>query len=422
MMLGCRVALLFIIFLPALAHAEDWPQFRGPRGNGVSIEKDLPLTWGGPNNENVLWTTDLLGDGIASPIVWKDRLFILNASRKAVDKKAESVYPEQFVACYDTAQGKLLWNTVVETGPWKRAPINRAGNGLANCTPASDGERVYALFGSSVLVAVDFAGKIVWRQELKPHNYDMEMATSPIVFEKSVIVYCGMKNGSRLVAFDRRTGEVAWDKDLKDTGYGHNTPLIVDVKGQPQMILMGAGLGVAKNAIQSFDPRTGERLWWCAGKGETSSPVFVNGLVYCDSGRGGVAKLLDPTGVGNVSDTHVKWSTEMPSGLSSPLIVGNHLYRLHDNNTFSCWQIDTGKQIYQERVNGLSSNWASPVADSAGHIFLANGGTSLVLQAGPEFKVLATNKLNDANHASPAIAGGRIYIAGSKKLFAIGKK
>jgi outer membrane protein assembly factor BamB len=249
----------------------------------------------------------------------------------------------------------------------------------------------------------------------------MEMATSPIVFENTVIVYCGMLSGSRLVAFERRTGDIAWDKSLKDTGYGHNTPLIIQVEGEPQMILMGAGLNAAKNAIQSYNPRTGERLWWCAGRGETASAVRIKNHVFCDSGRGGIAKLLDPTGQGDVSSTHVKWEATIPNGLSSPLVVGNQLYRLHDNHTFSCWDVETGKKIYQERVN-VSSNWASPIADAAGHIYLASGGTSVVLEAGPEFKVLATNKLGDANHASPAIAGGRIFIAGDRRLYAIGKK
>ncbi len=416
------LALVVLLVAPGFVRAQNWPQFRGPSGAGLAKETDLPLTWGGPKNENVLWSAALSGDGIASPVVWKDRLFVLNASRRADDKKIDREYPEQYLACYDTQQGKLLWNTIVPTGPWKRTHNNRAGGGFANCTPATDGERVYALFGTSVLVALDFAGKFVWRQELVPHRYDMEMATSPIVFENTVIVYCGMQGGSRLVAFDRRTGDVAWDKDLKDTGYGHNTPLIIEVKGAPQLVLMGAGLGSAKNAIQGFDPRTGERLWWSAGRGETASPVLAKSFVFCDSGRGGGAKMVDPTGMGNVSETHVKWEANIPDGLSSPLVVGNYLYRLHDNGTFSCRELDTGKKVYQERVNGLSSNWSSPVADGAGHIFLASGGTSLVLEAGPEFKILATNKLNDSNHASPAIAGGRMYLAGSQRLFAIGKK
>ena len=129
------------------------------------------------------------------------------------------------------------------------------------------------------------------------------------------------------------------------------------------MILMGAGLGPAKNAIQSFDPRTGERLWWSAGTGETASPVLAKGFVFCDSGRGNGARLVYPTGTGNVSESHVKWQANVPHGLSSPLVVGSHIYRVHDNNTLSCWEIETGKKVYQERV-GISSNWASlPVVD-----------------------------------------------------------
>ncbi|MBI2808566.1 MAG: PQQ-like beta-propeller repeat protein [Planctomycetes bacterium] len=415
------VAICLAAVMPR-AEGEDWPQFRGPTGAGLSSANDLPLHWGGPKNENVVWTADLLGDGIASPIVWKNRLFVLNTSRKADDKKIGRQYPEQYVACYDTAQGKLLWNTIVGPGPWKRGHNNRAGGGFANCTPATDGQRVYALFGTSVLAALDFDGKVVWRKELIPHRYDMEMATSPILFKNTVIVYCGMQGGSRLVAFDCRTGDIAWDNNLKDTGYGHNTPLIIQVKGAPQMVLMGAGLGPAKNAIQSFDPRTGERLWWSAGRGETASPVFAKGFVFCDSGRGGGARLVDPTGTGNVSNTHVKWEANVPHALSSPLVVGSHIYRLHDNNTLTCWDIETGKKVYQERVNGLSSSWASPVADSAGRILLANAGTSVVVEAGASFKVLATNKLGDSNHASPAISGGRLYLLGSKRLYAIGKQ
>jgi outer membrane protein assembly factor BamB len=420
-----RYLILFVSLLLAYAsnaHAEDWPQFRGPTSGGLSSEKNLPLTWGGPKQENVLWSVDLLGEGISSPIVWKDRLFVLNASRKADDTKAGRKFPEQYLACYDVRKGELLWNTVVARGPWKRSHTGRPGGGFASCTPTTDGERVYALFGTSVLVALDFAGKEVWRQELKPHNYDVEMATSPVLFEGSVIVFCGMQGGSRLVAFDRKTGAIVWDKDLKDTGYGHNTPLVMDVKGSPQLILMGAGLNAASNAIQSFDPRTGERLWWCAGRGETASPVRVKDFVFCDSGRGGPAKMLDPSGTGDVSKSHVRWETNIPQGLSSPLFVGNHLYRLHDNGVFSCWDPETGKRLYNERVPQLSSNWASPVADAAGRIYLASAGTSLVIEAGPEFKILAVNKLGDSNHASPAIADGRLYLLGVNKLYAIGAK
>lgn len=434
----------FVLLLVSTCHstrlkADDWPQFRGPTGCGLSRETKLPLTWGiaknspqgGPKDakdakdakgENVLWSAELPGNGVSSPIVWKDRVFLMTASRKADDAKAGRKSPEQYLTCFGARDGERLWNTTIAHGPWDRGHTGRAGGGFATSTPATDGERVYALYGSSVLVAVDFEGRILWRQELTPFDYDVEMATSPVLFEKTVIVFCGMQKASRLVAFDREKGDVVWDKTLADTGYGHNTPLVMTVNGSPQMILMGAGLGDAKNAIQSFDPRTGERLWWCAGRGETASPVLAGGMVFCDSGRGGAAKLLDPTGRGDVTKTHVKWQANIPQGLGSPLVVGKYIYRLHDNLVFTCWDMETGAKVYGERVSELSSNWASPVADAEGHIFLASGGTSLVVKAGPEFKVLSVNKLGDANHASPAISGGRIYLAGEKRLHAIGEK
>jgi len=218
------------------------------------------------------------------------------------------------------------------------------------------------------------------------------------------------------------SAQVGLHQTLKDTGYGHNTPLLIEVNGKPQMILMGAGLGTAENAIQSFDPRTGERLWWCAGKGETASAVVARDLVFCDCGRGGPAKLLDPTGTGDVTKTHVKWEANLSQGLGSPLVVGDHLYRLYDSLVFTCWDMKTGKQVYSQRVPQLSSQWASPVADGDGNIYLASGGTSLVVKSGPKFELVATNKLGDSNHASPAIAGVRLYLLGAKRLYCVGKK
>lgn len=418
--MDCRLRLLtaiIVLIASSPARAENWPGFRGPTGCGVTRARNLPLTWGGPSRENIAWDAELPGSGISGPIVWNDRVFVMNASRKSAQEAIE-----QYLTCFETTTGMQLWNATIPLGPWKRGHTGRPGGGFASSTPATDGDRVYALYGTSVLVAVDFDGKIVWQRELTPFNYDVEMATSPVLFEKSVIVFCGMRNGSRLVAFDRGTGETVWDKNLKDTGYGHNTPLIVDVAGEPRMILMGAGLSEAKNAIQCFDPRTGERLWWCAGRGETASPVRAGDWVFCDSGRGGIAKMLDPAGAGDVSLSHVKWKASIPQGLGSPLVVGKYLYRLHDNLTFTCWELETGRKVYQERVSELTSNWASPIVDGQGRIYLASGGTSLVVESGPEFKVVAVNKLGDPNHASPAVANGRLFIAGEKRLYAVGSK
>ena len=385
-----------------------------------AVERDRPADHlGGPKNENILWTADLLGDGIASPVVWKDRLFVVNASRKADDKKIGREYPEQYVACYETRQGSCSGI------PWfRQAPgcepeqPSRRGFAMARRRPTANAFTPSSARRSSV-ARLHRQTRLAARTGAAPLRHgDGHQPDRLRKLRHRLLRHAG---GSRLVAFDRRTGAIVWDKDLKDTGYGHNTPLIIQVKGSPQLILMGAGLGPAKNAIQGFDPRTGERLWWSRA-GRNRLRRAGESFVFCDSGRGGAAKLVDPSGAGNVSDTHVKWEANVASGLSSPLVVGGHIYRLHDNHTLTCWEIATGKKVYQERVEGITSNWASPVADAKGRIFLASGGISAVVEAGPEFKVLATNKLGDANHACPTVAGGRLYLLGDKRLYAIGKK
>lgn len=418
--LSLWILLSFGLFTMRAAGADNWPQFRGPQGNGNASDTKLPLSWSIKTGENILWSTDLDGEGLASPIVWGNRIFVLNATKKS-DPKAVPTNPEHFLVAYDVKTGDRQWSTIVPPGPWKRRfDGGRLGGGFASCTPATDGEHVFVLCGTSVLSAIDFQGKIVWRKELVPHAYDMEMATSPIVFESTVIVFCGMQGGSRLVAFDRKTGEIVWDKTLKDTGYGHNTPLITKVKGAPHLVLMGGGLSPAKNAIQGFDPRTGDRLWWCAGNGETASAIQVNDFIYGDSGRGGPGKLIDPGGKGDVTESHVKWVVKTTNGLSSPLAMDNLVYRLNDGGVLSCWDAKTGEKVYAERVAQLSSTWASPIADGNGRIYLASAGTTVVVQAGPTFKLLSSNPLGDNNHASAAVANGKIFLLGAKKLYAIG--
>jgi outer membrane protein assembly factor BamB len=180
---------------------------------------------------------------------------------------------------------------------------------------------------------------------------------------------------------------------------------------------------VKSNALRSLDPATGQTLWWCRGAGDASSPAYGAGLVYFDSGRGGSGVCVDPTGKGDITETHIRWTVpQVPEGIGSPLIIGQHVYRLHSPGVLKCWEAATGKLVYAERLEGLSTTWASPIADAAGHLFFANAGRSYVLQAGPEFRVLAVNDLGDSNHASPAVAGGRLFMVGAKSLHCLGNK
>lgn len=408
---------LLLCCVPSVAVAEDWPQFRGPTGFGTTTRVNLPLEWSVKTGKNICWSVGAEGQGTSSPIVWKDRVYIAT-----VAPNDGGELPLHQVQCFQLNDGKRLWKTTVEPGPFKRGPLKGdRGSGYANSTPCTDGERVYAFFGSSVLVAVDSAGKLVWRQELKPFHYNFEMANSPILYQNLVIVFCGLNKEPRLIAFKKQTGDIVYDHRLKDTGYCHSTPVLIPGKNGTQMLVAASSKEQADNALQAFDPLTGQRLWWAAGVASTATPVVAGNHVYFDSGRGGLATLVEIPKASVMSPVPTKWTTKVAESLGSPVIVGEHIYRLHGNGIFVCLSAKTGDKVYQERV-GTSSAWASPIADANGRIYLASAGRSVVVQAGADFKLLANNDLGDAGHASPAVADGRLLLLGRSKLWCIGEK
>jgi len=202
---------------------------------------------------------------------------------------------------------------------------------------------------------------------------------------------------------------------------------MIEVNGKPQMLVVAGAMGNAGDAMQSFNPENGKRLWWCKGGGEASSPAFGklsdgSMLVFFDSGRGGSGTAVDPTGEGDVSKSHIKWTTgNYGEAISSPIIVGDLVYRLVSGNVLKCFDAKTGDPVYSERLP-VSSTWASPIADGEGHIFFASAGKSAVVKSGPEFKLLASNDLGDGNHASPAVSGGKLIFVGLKQVWCVGRK
>jgi len=417
------LALLATCVAVVPVRAENWPQFRGPTGLGYTSQTGLPLVWGGPKNVNVAWKTPLVGQGHASPIVWEDRLVVSTAHWPAEVQQREKVIPEHHVLCYDTRQGKLLWDTLVPPGPWLRTDFRSGpGGGYACPTPTTDGQLIFCAFGSSVLAALDFQGKIVWRREIVPHTFDVTLGSSPVLYQDTVILLCAMaaRKDSRILAIRKTDGVLKWETPLPTTGFGHSTPLITPVRGRMQMLVLASGMGEAPDALQSFDPADGKRLWWCRGAGDAASPAFGAGIIYFDSGRGGKGVAVDPTGEGEVSSSHVKWTTsQLSEGIGSPVIVDGHVYRLQAYGVLKCWEAASGAQVYAKRLDGLSTTWASPIVDPDGRIYFANAGKSYVVQAGPEFRVLAVNDLGDRNHASPAIAGKSMFLVGMENVYCI---
>jgi outer membrane protein assembly factor BamB len=350
----------------------------------------------------------------SSPIVWQDKLFVTTAYWPADRDQKE--FPVQTLACLSLVDGKRHWEATIEPGPWKLSDLR---GGYAAPTPATDGDRVYALFGSAVLVAVDFAGHVVWRQELPdPQSFDVAIASSTIVHDGAVILLADRNNKkATLTAFDGRTGDAIWEQKRPQVAFNHSTPVIADLDGRRQMLV------TASNALQGLDPATGAVLWWCDAPGDVCSPVTANGLVYADSGRGGPGLLIEPRGEGDLSRSAVKWRTgNMQEGLSSPVIAGDYLYRMHNPGVLKCISFATGQEAYSRRLEGVSIA-SSPIVTPEGRVYLASAGKTLVLQAGPTFELLATNDLGDPGPASASVAqGGNWILKGREHLFCIGRK
>lgn len=403
MIIAWRGCWLLALVVSVSAGEADWHQWRGPTGMGHSSERGLPTTWGGPEKANVRWSASLPeGDPTqSSPIVWGDRVIVTTARNKP---------PEHRVTCYRTTDGQRLWSTEVPLGPWI---LNDLRGGYACATPTTDGERIYALFGSAVLVALDLDGKPVWRREIEPRAFDVAIASSPIVYNGTVILLCDQTGGkSFITGLDAKTGENRWTQQRPTAGFNHSTPLLTEVAGKPLLLVS------ASNAFQGLDPTDGSVRWSCPSKGDVTTPVVSGTLAYTDEGRGGPGILVDITGQGDVGTTHVKWTIKQgTNGMDSPIIVEGRLYRT--SVALRCYDLASGKELWSERLGGDFP--PSPVATADGLIYYASGGKSWVLRAGPAFELVGKSDLGDGGHASPAVADGRLFLKGNTTLFCIGK-
>ncbi len=414
------IPLLSLLFGLAALPAGDWPGWRGPTGQGGTDEKALPTEWDAKTGKNVLWKVPLPGGDKArrdpnqsSPIVVGGKVFVTASFWPAGATPKD--FPEHHVLCLDAVSGKQLWDTVVEHGPWSRASDLRGGYTVP--TPAADGKHVFVVFGSSVVAALDHAGKELWRKEIVPFDFDVALASGPVLYRDRVILQLdGVKKTSRLLAYDAKSGDVKWKQDRPTAGFGHSTPILANVENKPQLLV------AANSAVQGIDPEDGKLVWWCRASGATASPVLAKGLVYCDGGRGGMGVCVDPTGKGDVTKTHRKWKIDnVGQGFSSPVVVGDHVYRLTDPGVLRSWSVAKGEAGPTLRLTG-GSTAASPFTTPEGRIYAASAGKSHVVRVGKELELLATNDLGDPCPASPAVSDGRIYLKGQRYLWCIGAK
>ena len=303
-----------------------WPRWRGPSGQGLARGEGYPDTWSA--TLNVQWKVQVPGRGNSSPIVWADRIFLTTAQDGG---KRPSVL------CYRRSDGKLLWESTLPPGEPSRV---YSKNSHASGTPATDGERVYASFGSQGLAAVDFQGKVVWRHSLEPIQNYHGSAGSPVLYKDRVFLYEDQRQGAFVAAFDKRTGNTLWKTERK-AKVGWGTPIVIRAGDRDELIVS------SQARVTAYDPDSGTALWHCEGNlaEVIPTPVVGHGLVFCVSGRAGPTLAIRPGGSGDVTPTHVAWKqSKGASFVPSPLLYGDLLYQVNDMvSVATCYQAATGE-------------------------------------------------------------------------------
>lgn len=401
---------------PIEAGGDDWPQFRGPGGLGVSQAATLPTRWS--DGENVIWKTEIPGPGASSPIVYGNRLFLTYFTGYGVDPRNPGDLNDlkRHVLCMDATRGGILWKREVRTIlPEKETPRFL---GYTSSTPAADAERVYCFFGKSGVVALDHTGRPLWQTSVGERTHGWGSGSSPVLYRNLVIVNAFVECG-QLVALDKETGKEVWRAgDLKESW---NTPLLVQLpNGGTELVVAISG------EILGFDPATGKPLWSCSGHRWYIVPSMVahEGVVYCLSGKGVEAtKAVRAGGRGDVGNTHVLWTARKGSNVPSPVHHQGHLYFAHEtSDTAYCLDAATGDVVYEERLPRMGGIYASPVLGAGKLYYVSRGGGTAVLAAKPAYELLAHNRLEgdrDAN-ASPAISRERLFLRLGRFQYCIG--
>ncbi len=397
---------------PVSAEAESyWSRWRGPSGQGMVKGTNYVDKWS--NTENVLWRTAVPGLGHSSPIVWKDHLFLTTATDGGA---------KMWMRAYDRRSGKLLWDTAV---PASGVEHIYPKNSHASATPVTDGRYVYASFGTHGLAAFDFSGKLIWHRKPGDLNNVHGSAGSPFLYKDRLFLYQDHQGSANLrsyvAAFNTATGETIWWKDrTEQTGWG--TPVVIQTGTRDELIVS------SQRKVYAYHPDTGAELWTVSGNlfEVIPTPVVGHGFVFASSGRAGPTMAIRPGGSGDVTATHVAWSS--PRGapfVPSSIIVGDLLYQINDmQSILTVFQAKTGDLVYQERLGvamreGFSS---SPVAVGNKIFFTNDEGQTFVVEAGPTFKLHHVNEMGARVLASPALVDGTWYWRTDKELLAIGSR
>jgi outer membrane protein assembly factor BamB len=416
--------------------AENWPGWRGAARTGVSDETGLPVTWS--EKQGVSWKVALPGSGISNPIVWDDRVFVTASDGRNQD--------ELHLICLGRDDGSEKWHLRL----WGSAPTlyHPTKSSMASPSPVTDGEHVFAFYGSGDVVCVDFDGGLLWQRSLAseygPFENRFAASSSPLLYRDLLLLQCDHYGPSYLLAIDKATGANRWKVDRPDVWLSWSSPQLTppataNADGNPPMdnpkrtrAVKTKALPAANNVgeellvcgshrLDAYNPSTGEKLWTVSGMSRecVPTPVFGHGLIFATTGPNGQTVCIQPGGHGDVTASHVVWSN--PKGapfVPSPLLVGNGLYLVDDKGIGTCLDVVSGRVAWRKRFGGAFT--ASPVSGDGKLYFCDESGKTIVVAANAnKYQELARNQLGEAIFASPAISQGRLFIRTAGHLYCI---
>ena len=418
-----RILILWILLTGTLT-AQNWPGWRGPTGDGISTEKELPTSWS--PTENIGWKSPIAGDGHSSPIIWENRVFLTTSLTEKNERR---------LLCLNRLDGKTLWDRVVlNTRPESIHRLNSRASG----TPTTDGTHVYVTFllakgeeiiapnvgsermitpGRIIVAAYDFEGNEQWKTDVGAFVSSHGFNTCPVLFEDLVIINGDHDGDAYLVALDAKTGKECWRTMRENKTRSYVTPIIREIGNRTQMILSGS------LCVASYDPSTGKRHWILDGPTEqfVASMVYNGEHVFVTGGYPQKHILaIDPNGTGNVTDTHITWRTNRGAAyVPSPIVSGNHLLVVADSGVAICFDAKTGDRHWRERLDGGHS--PSPVLANGIVYCVSDQGVATVFRLGDTFELIAKNDLAESVSSSPAISQGQLFIRTHQALYCIGK-
>jgi outer membrane protein assembly factor BamB len=414
--------------LTAAVAAENWPQWRGPHGQGISAETQLPTDWA--PGRNIAWKT-ALPHGYSSPIVWGDRIFLTSAIEGDVvpgvvpeSVRIEQPHPDSVagdrrhtlrVLALETKTGKVVWEQTAYEGPVFDARHRRST--FAGPTASTDGEMVYAYFGPEGLYAYDFEGKLAWKVVEKFHTLGLGTGTSPVLFENAVIIQRDQdEKTSVVVAYDKKTGKELW-KTQRPVQISWSTPVLVEAGGRTELVTNGS-----ENVI-SYDAKTGRELWRTKGVNSNAihTPLAGKGLVIVTAGF--PAKRIIAIRLGEQpDDKRIAWEYTKGTGyVLSNILYGDYVYLSTDNGILTCLDAETGAIVYEGGRPPKPTHFMGSAVAYGGMIAMTSeDGDTFLIKAGPRYEVVRTNTVDEPVYASLALANGRIYIRGEKHLYAVG--